>query len=178
MEWQGLGRTSNGLAMDQQVLASTRKQTCKDQRNVLARASKGLAMDQQGLAGTSNVLARTDKDWQGPAMDEQGLVVICIKRGQFLQLLYARLLKHTSLKPMHRHASSITQMLKPMHTATTKTARAKQHGIKSLKTHVYSSNDCSRIHHDGTGQLHKVSPSVKEVCLSHTHTQLCLACLA
>ena len=55
------------------------------------------------------------------------------KRVQILPLLYTRVLRYTSLKPMHCHYSSITQTLKPMRTATQKQLEGSKNVQKLLK---------------------------------------------
>ena len=104
------------------------------------------------------------------------LLDICMgfKRVQFLQLLFVRLLKHTSLKPMHCHSSSITQTLKPIRFTTTKTAQALKKHVQVVKTHAYSSNYCSQPQTRSSATPLRSAPALRRH-VSHTHTQLRLA---
>ena len=91
------------------------------------------------------------------------LVDICMgfQRVQFLWLLFARLLEHTSLKPMHCHSSSVMQALKPMHTATN----------KKLKAHRMIQNHLKPIICIATTKAHEHA-TWRHVSHAHTHTQL------
>ena len=93
---------------------------------------------------------------------------------QFLQLLFVKLLKHTSLKPMHCHSSSITQTLKPIRFTTTKQPGPNFYIQKQLKPMRIAATIAHKPAARRRTTPLRSAPALRRH-VSHTHTQLRLA---
>ena len=91
------------------------------------------------------------------------LVDICMgfKRVPFLQLLFARLLKHTSLKPMHCHSSPITQALKPIRFTTKRQLGANRMVSNDLKPMRIAATIDQKEHRNTRGSQLPGGPAIR-----------------